>query len=95
MLKFKWHKHEPSPLDEAIADLAGDMRNGWSEEMPQQAAVLKTLMEAKAIESNGKISANTLATIAGSLTGIILILIFERSNVITSKGLGFVPKPKL
>jgi hypothetical protein len=60
---------------------------------------LKTLME---IRNADKVAAKTpfvnpevLITAVAHLTGIIIILGFEKANVITSKSLGFVPKIKL
>lgn len=42
-----------------------------------------------------KFSPDALLAIAGNLGGIVAILVFEKANVITSKGLGFVMKSKL
>ena len=39
-----------------------------------------------------KVSADTLATIAANLAGILIIVKHEQANVIASKALGFVAK---
>jgi len=51
---------------------------------------LETLYEAKKNEKDHKISPDTMAVIVGNLLGIVLILTYEKANVITSKALGFV-----
>lgn len=86
-------------ITEAIAGLKG--LDDGSEEYARAATALKTLMEARAIEvekiekSPWLPSADTVVTVAGSLFGIIAILSFEKANVITSKALNFVAKPKI
>lgn len=58
---------------------------------------LKTLdaeLKEKDVETYGKLKLETLAPIAGSLGGILLILGFERAHVVTSKALGFVMKSR-
>lgn len=42
-----------------------------------------------------KFSPDALLAIAGNLAGIATIILFEKSNVMTSKSLGFVMKSKL
>lgn len=63
------------------------------------ANTLKTLMEArtadKAAAKKPAVSPDALASIAANLLGIGLILGFEKANVITTKGLGFIPKIKI
>jgi signal recognition particle GTPase len=50
------------------------------------------LSKLKNESSTPKISPDTLAQIAGSLAGIILIIGHERANVVASKALSFVMK---
>ncbi len=96
MWNLKRKEEKPSPIDPVIDSLCSEMESGWSkEEYSQQAADLRTLMEAKAMEpKRDKVSANTMAIVLGNLAGIILIVIAERTGVITSKGMNFVLKPK-
>jgi hypothetical protein len=60
---------------------------------------LKVLMETRKIESeidrSWRPSADTVVTVAGSLLGIVSILTFEKANIISSKALNFVMKPKI
>lgn len=51
-------------------------------------------LKEKDVETYGKLKLETLAPIAGSLAGIVLILGFERAHVVTSKALGFVMKSR-
>lgn len=51
---------------------------------------LERLYRLKAVDSNKTVSADTIALIAGNLIGLVLIMSFEKTNVITTKALGFV-----
>ena len=42
-----------------------------------------------------RIDVNTLLTVAGSIGGILLILHYEKVDIIVSKALGFIPKMKI
>lgn len=95
VFKFPRREKKTSVLDQSITDLALELENGYSDEMGQQAAVMKTLMEAKAIEQKPKLSAETLAASLTTLTGIAMILLFEQKGVITSKSLSFINKPRV
>jgi hypothetical protein len=70
-----------------------------TEEYTAQADNLKTLMETRAIEVTiekpWRPSADTVALVAGNLLGIVAILTFEKANVITTKGLSQVLKPRI
>ena len=70
-----------------------------SEEYTAAVANLKVLVECRAIEDQiekpWRPSADVVATVAGNIFGIIAILGFEKANVITSKGLALVIKPKI
>lgn len=46
-------------------------------------------------KDSNRIDVNTVLTIAGSLAGIVLILKYEKLDIITSKALGFIPKLKM
>lgn len=51
---------------------------------------LEKLYKAKSYERDRNISPDTIAIIAGNLLGILLILGYEKANIITTKALGFV-----
>lgn len=46
-------------------------------------------------EAKNSIDMNTILTVGGSLIGIVLILHYEKLDVVTSKALGFVNKLKI
>ena len=89
---------EAHPLDKAIASLI-DTLNGFDEDTEEYARFLsqtKTLMELRAkdqeIRSRRTVSADQVAGIAANLLGIFAIMSFEKTNVITTKAFGFIPK---
>jgi hypothetical protein len=92
---------KPTTIEKAIDDLVSKMseHEGDSKEYTDMAKNLKVLCEAnaavKAANKPNAVSADTIAVIAGNLIGITMILGFERVNVVTSKALGFVMKPKI
>ena len=92
---------EMTDLEEAITELISEIRSmeGASEEYTAATANLKVLLEVRAIEDQiekpWRPSADVVATVVGNLAGIIAILGFEKANVITSKGLALVIKPKI
>lgn len=91
---------DPTAVEMVIANLISEMAgyDGHDEKYGEMSKNLKTLVEARAVEKAAEkpntLSADTIAIVAGNLVGIILILGFERANVITSKALGFVSKPR-
>jgi hypothetical protein len=89
---------EPTKLDKAIDDLLDEMTGyeGNTEEYSTMVSNLKVLHEAKALQPKPNVvSADTVATVAGSLAGILMILSFEKANIVTSKALGFVLRTKI
>lgn len=61
-----------------------------SKEYSAMAENIERLHKAKSQECVRRVSPDTLAIIAGNLLGIALIMTFERTEVITTKALGFV-----
>lgn len=61
-----------------------------SEEYTVMAENLERLYKLKVVDSTNKVSADTMALIAGNLLGLALIMSFEKTNIITTKALGFV-----
>jgi hypothetical protein len=55
---------------------------------------IERLHKLKETDSARKFSQDTLLTVAGNLAGILLILNYERANVIASKALNFAGKLK-
>ena len=56
---------------------------------------LSALCEARALIKPSGPSADAILTVAGSLMGIVLMLGYEQTHVITSKAIGFVLKPRV
>lgn len=83
---------EPTGLEKAIDSLLNEMAalNGDDAEYAKMADQLEKLYKLKAIDKPEKVSPDTLALIAGNLAGIIMIVGYERANVVTSKALGFI-----
>lgn len=83
-------------LQEAIDDIFEEMKPLCSDD-PEYAKMREQLSELYALKSakdSSTVDPNAVITVAGSLAGILLIVGFERSNVLTSKALNFVIKPK-
>lgn len=97
VFNLKPAEEKSSVLDPVIENLISEMAGygGETEQYTEMAANLKTLLEARATEPRKeRISPNTIAVVAGNIAGIILILAFEQRNIVTSKALSFVMKPK-
>jgi hypothetical protein len=82
-------------LNDAIDTLFAEMKgfDSFADEyaaMTKQVAGLMKLREE--LTSGRRISPDALAGLVGSLSGILLILNFERAGAVTSKALGFVSK---
>lgn len=88
---------DPTAIEKAIDQVLTEMETVTADspefaKMTEQLVVLyKALPEKK--ESGVRIE--TLVPVIGNLAGIVLILGFEKFNVITSKALGFVMKSKV
>lgn len=87
-------KKEPSDLDKAIAAVHARMnRIGPDDpEYKQQLKYLERLSKLKSESRWKRPDTNTLLSVAGTLAGIAIIVGYERTNVLTSKALGLVPK---
>lgn len=95
MFSLKHRKEEPSKLDPVIDNYIAELlqEEPGSAKHTKMTAELIKLMETKAAEpKEDHVSANQVAAVAGNLAGILLILLFERKNVITTKSLNFIPK---
>ena len=96
MIKFT-KKDKRTNLEKEIDDVLKEMEllDKDSTEYRSRVASLERLYKAKSLDTNRKISPDTAAIVAGNLLGIIVILTFEKANVITSKALGFVLKGRV
>lgn len=96
MLTLKASTIEPTPLDDAIARLF-DSLQGMEPESEEYSKTADQLVKLYKLNDESKskkrVSPDTLANLAGSLSGIVAILVFEKSgHVIATKALGFVSK---
>lgn len=90
---FKFTKRDKrTTIEKEIDGVLGLMshEDPDSEKYSAMAANLERLYKAKGNEPNRCVSPDTIAIIAGNLLGIVLIMGFERANIITTKALGFV-----
>lgn len=81
-------------LDKEIDSLLEKLKtvDKTSEDYATMIGHLTKLTTAKSLEPKQKVSPDTKALIGGNLLGIVLILCYEKADVITSKALGFVLK---
>jgi len=91
---FTNKNHKQSGLDKIINDLETQIQGSTVslDEYSKQLDQLAKLYKMKESVSSNPISKDTLVLVAGNLTGIALILGFERANIVTSKALSFVMK---
>lgn len=75
-------------IDNVLEKMATTDKN--SDEYNKMARNLELLFNAKSKEKDRRISNDTIAIVAANILGIVLILGYEKANVITSKALGFV-----
>ena len=82
-----------SELDIVIDELVIEL-NKTDKGTPEYAAMVDQLVKLSNARQNTRttVSPDVLATIAGNLAGILLIVGYEHSHVITSKALSFVGK---
>lgn len=96
MITLKASTIEPTPLDDAISRLFISLQEmePESEEYAKTADQLVKLYKLNdESKSKKRVSPDTLANLAGSLSGIVAILLFEKSgHIIATKALGFVTK---
>mgnify|MGYP003596878920 CR=1 FL=1 len=94
MFKKEQDIREDLALDEAIRTLleSMDQDDPGSDTYSQKVQNLDTLYKAKAVYGKRHVSADAVLTAAASIVGVVLMLGFEKSNVITTKALSFLPK---
>lgn len=93
---FTFKPAAKTKLDVAI-DLAHAELAGYEPTEKEYATCIdqmSRLYELKKKETPERVSKDTLAMVAANLLGIVLILHHEQVNVVTTKALSFVVKPK-
>lgn len=88
---FPSRKREETPLEKAI-DEAIRYLDPTSKDFTELVNNIERLHKLKEQEAPKRVSPDMQATVASNLLGILLILHYERVNVVTSKALSFVKK---
>ncbi|UVK63615.1 hypothetical protein SEA_DOXI13_26 [Streptomyces phage Doxi13] len=96
MITLKASDIEPTPLDDAITRLFSSLE-GMEPDSDEYAKTADQLVKLYKLNDESKskkrVSPDTLANLIGSLSGIVTILVFEKSgHIIATKALGFVTK---
>lgn len=90
-------KPEPTALDEAIAEVFSNMQ-GFTADAPEYKAMVKQLEKLYKIRSHDKtnrVKFVDVLPVIGNLAGIVAILGYERTHIITSKAIAFVMKTRV
>lgn len=93
---FQKPKPEKTGLETTIDNLISEMagHDGNSEEYTKMCDNLETLYKLKSEDKTERLKPDTIAIVAGNILGILIIVGFERSHVMTSKALGNLLKPR-
>ena len=85
---------EPSELDEAITKALKQLDNvqAFSDEYIKGVSQIEKLYALKTVNRRQRISPDTMAIVLGNLLGIVLIVGYERANVLSSAAKTFVLK---
>ena len=91
---FAKDKPEPDGLDQLIDELQKFILSMDRDDEKKYSAMVENLAKLHKLrgEPSKPISKDAILTTAGSILGILLILNFERLNVVTSKAISFVTK---
>lgn len=86
---------KPSIVDEAIGKVLTEMRQYDLETDEYKVAIdnLERLMKMRTEERRNRISPDTILIVAGNLLGILIMVGYERTHVMTSKAMTFVVRP--
>lgn len=98
MFTFKKKDTILALVEDAIEDCAEKMLK-HDVDSPEYAKhneqMFKLIEQRTKMKSSSKISADTLAVIIANLAGILIVLNYERVNVISSKAFGSIAKLKM
>lgn len=95
MLKY-FKRKKTTPFTDLITHVMDEMRmiGVSSPEYPEMLKVLEKLHDLERKERRAPVSNDTIVTVAGSLAGILMIIVYEQKHVITSKGFSLLPRSK-
>lgn len=87
---------EPTQLDKAIARATRELDSHpvESDEYAQILEILSKLHKLKDAERQKQVSNDTLILAGTNLLGILMVIRHEHINVITSRAMGMIQKPK-
>lgn len=88
---FKRTPKQPTLLDETIENALRNLDTEDDAYLKKVEAV-ETLYKLKTIDRQERVSADTLAIIAGNLAGILIIVSHERAHVVATKAFGLLKK---
>lgn len=80
-------------IDQALAALT--IHEVGSEEYVKTLALVERLYKLKEINAPQPVGSDTIVKVGANLLGILMIIMYESENVIRSKALSFVFKPKI
>lgn len=89
-------QNESTQLDLIIIKVLDEMieYGPHQPEYPMLLEQLQKLTALKTTERRDRVSPDTVALVAGNLLGILVIVSYERTHVMMSKGLGLILKSK-
>ncbi len=89
-------KKDETSLDPVIVKLLAELREHGSEtaEFAVNLDYLERVHNLQHKTVRSRLTPDAVALVLGNLLGIVIIVAYEQKHVITSKGLGFVVKPK-
>lgn len=96
-MKLTTKRDKRTNLEKEIDEVLFHMSsiNPGDEPYAIMATNLETLYKAKATEKSKVVSPDTIAVVAGNILGLVLILVYEETRVISTKALGFVLRSRV
>lgn len=87
---------KPDPLKTTIAEILTDMQ-GFNAESPEYERLLARVERLKKLQTTDRrwwhVSPDTLAVVAGNILGILIIVGYERTHVMTTRAKEYIQKP--
>lgn len=89
-------KPKPKTGLETAIDAALEDLEGRDSDSTEYAAIVDQIVKLHALtpKKDNRVKADTWVNVGGSLLGIFSIIGYEKFNVVSSKALGFVMKPR-
>lgn len=80
-------------IDRVLSEM--NMVEPYSEEYEALLSHLERLIRLQKEEKSNRVSPDTMALVLGNLAGVLIIVMYERVHVITSRGLQFILRSRL